>query len=213
MKPRNHFIALAISLALTAVVLPAQAANSPGKPSYTWVDKDGVRHFGDSVPPEYASQARSELNAQGVPLREYPAQLSPAEAAAAQKAAQERERRRQRDNYLRNTYTKASDIEQLRDERLALIDAQMEVARGSLSSVSERLATAQKRLTGFRPYSTAPNARRVPDQLAEELVRTLSERRSMQATLASREKEKTELRAEFDADIVRYLELTRRPGQ
>lgn len=212
MKPRKHFIALATSLTLMATVLPAQAA-SDSKPSYSWVDKDGVRHFGDTVPPEYASQARSELNAQGVALREYPRQLTPAEAAEAQKVAQERERRRQRDNYLRNTYTKSSDIEQLRDERLALIEAQMEIARGSLASISERLATAQKRLTGFRPYSSAPNAARVPDRLAEELVRTLSERRSTQATLASREKEKTELRAEFDADIARYLELTRRPGQ
>lgn len=212
MKQRNHFIALATSLALTLAVLPAYGA-SDAKSSYSWIDKDGVRHFGDTVPPEYASQARSELNAQGVALREYPRQLTPAEAAEAQKVAQERERRRQRDNYLRNTYTKVSDIEQLRDERLALIDAQMEIARGSVASVDERLATALKRLGNYRPYSSAPNAPRVPDRMAEELVRALSERRSMQATLASREKEKTELRNEFDADIARYLELTRRPGQ
>lgn len=146
-------------------------------------------------------------------LREYPRQLSPAEAAEAQKAAAEKERRRQRDTYLLTTYTTVDDIEQLRDERIGLIDGQMEIARGSLASVGQRLETAQKRMLNFKPYSAAPNARRVPDQLAEEVVRALSERRSMMATLASREKDKSDLRAEFDADIDRYLELTRRPSR
>lgn len=213
MKQRNYFIAMASSLAMTMAVVPAHGAGSNAKPSYSWVDDKGVRHFGDTVPPEYASQARAELNAQGVALREYPKQLSPAEAADAQKLAQERERRRQRDNYLRNTYTTSADIERLRDERLALIDGQMEIARGSLASVDQRLAAAEKRLGSFKPYSAAPNARRVPDNLAEELVRALSERRSMQDALASREKEKTRLRDEFDADITRYLELTQRPAR
>lgn len=213
MKQRIYFIALATSLAMTVAVLPAHGAGSNAKPSYSWTDKDGVRHFGDTVPPEYASQARAELNAQGVALREYPRQLSPAEAAEAQKAAAEKERRRQRDTYLLTTYTTVDDIEQLRDERIGLIDGQMEIARGSLASVGQRLETAQKRMLNFKPYSAAPNARRVPDQLAEEVVRALSERRSMMATLASREKDKSDLRAEFDADIDRYLELTRRPSR
>jgi hypothetical protein len=52
------------------------------------------------------------------------------------------------------------------------------------------------------------NARRVPDQLAEEIVRTLQERRSLQDALASRENEKTEMRAQFDTDLARYRELT-----
>jgi hypothetical protein len=210
MSNRQRFIALAVSLACLAQ--GALAAESGKGKSYRWVDSQGVTHYGDSVPPEYASQGRAELNKQGVALREVPRQLSPAEAAVAQKAAAEVERRRQRDNFLLSTYTHTRDIEQLRDERLALIDGQMEIARGSISSTDQRIATLQERLRNFLPYSTAPNARRVPDQLAEEVVRALKERRGMQAALESREAEKNQMRAQFDSDIARYRELTSRPA-
>jgi hypothetical protein len=43
------------------------------------------------------------------------------------------------------------------------------------------------------------------------VVRTLQERNSLQATLTSREQEKKEMRAQFDADLTRYRELTEGP--
>jgi hypothetical protein len=51
----------------------------------------------------------------------------------------------------------------------------------------------------------------VPDQLAEEVVRALSDRRSMATQLEQRTREKSEQMASFDADIARYKELTSRP--
>jgi hypothetical protein len=210
MSNRQRFIVLAAGLACLAT---GALGAEPGKgKSYRWVDSNGVTHYGDSVPPEYASQGRAELNPQGVALREVPRQLSPAEAAEAQKLAAEAARRRQRDSFLLNTYTHVSDIEQLRDERLALIEGQMEIARGSIGSTDQRIASLQERMRNFLPYSAAPNARRIPDQLAEEAVRALKERRSLQAALDSREAEKNELRTQFDSDIARYRELTSRPA-
>lgn len=208
MKNRLFMVA-AVGLCLAQGAMAA--SDGKGK-SYRWVDKNGVTHYGDSVPPEYASQGRSELNPQGVPLREVPRQLSPAEAVDAQKAAAEVARRRQRDSFLLSTYTQTADIEQLRDERVALIDGQMDIARGSLGSIEQRITEMQQRMRNFLPYSTSPNARRLPDQLAEEVVRAIKEKRGLQAALDSREVEKDELRAEFDADIARYRELTSRPA-
>lgn len=219
MKHRHLLLALASSTLLIAGSLDAGAAtkqqprkSDPGRAvkAYKWVDKDGVTHYGDTVPPEYAEQGREELNSQGVPLREVQRQLSPAEAAAAQKKAADEQRRRQHDAFLLNTYTRVSDIEQVRDERVALIDGQMELARGTLAVSDQRLTALQARLVTFRPYSASPTARRVPDQLAEEVVRTLSERRSTQAQLQQREKEKAEQVSGFAADIARYRELTNR---
>ncbi len=94
-----------LALGLACLAQGALAAESGKGKSFRWVDNQGVTHYGDSVPPEYASQGRAELNRQGVALREVPRQLSPAEAAVAQKAAAEVERRRQRDNFLLSTYT------------------------------------------------------------------------------------------------------------
>ncbi len=187
----------------------ADAANTSGSTkTYRWVDDKGVTHIGDSIPPEYASQGRQELNQQGVALRETPRQPSPAEAIQAQQAAAEVAKRRQHDSFLLTTYTQVRDIEQLRDERVGLIDGQMEIARLSLNSTDQRIVSIEGRMRNFQPYSASPNARRMPDQLAEEVVRTLKERRSLTESLAARESEKNELRAQFDADIARYRELT-----
>jgi hypothetical protein len=186
----------------------SKAPSSKASKTYRWVDKSGVTHYGDQIPPEYAQQAQTELNAQGVAVRETPRQLDPAEAAAAQKAAAEESRRRQHDSFLLTTYTRLSDIEQLRDERLALIDGQMELARGSITSNLSRLQGLQKRLLNFKPYSSSPTARSVPDPLAVELVQAMHEVKALQSALRSREQEKSAVRTKFDSDISRYRELT-----
>jgi hypothetical protein len=212
MKKRLLLIAAATSLALVqGLVWAAQGSSTPGgsgKKSYKWVDDKGATHYGDMVPPEYSSQGRSELNGQGVELRQYPRQLTPTEAVDAQKAAAEKARLRQHDSFLLTTYTKVSDIEQLRDERLALIDGQMDIARGSIESTTQKLGGLEQRMRSFKPYSTSASARRVPDKLAEEVVRALKEKGSLQTALTSREAEKAGLRAQFEADITRYRELT-----
>lgn len=210
MKQRHFLIAAAISCLLAAAAV--SGAQSSGTRSYKWVDKNGVTHYGDMVPPEYASQGRSELNGQGVEVKQYPRQLSPEESEVAQQRSSDDARRRQHDSFLLTTYTRVSDIEQLRDERVALIDGQMEIARGSIDINQQRLSDLQQRMRGFRPYSTNAGARRMPDQLVEEVVRTLNERDSLKNGLKSREQEKTTLRSQFDADIARYRELTARPA-
>jgi hypothetical protein len=208
-----QLLAVAITLAMApATSWCAAKSGDKGTRSYRWVDKNGVTHYGDYVPPEYAGQGRSELNSQGVPVREIPRQLTAEEGTAAQKAAAETARRRQHDSFLLQTYTKVSDIEQLRDERLALIDGQTEIARGSLAANVERLKKLEERASSYAPYSKLPAARPMPEQLAQEIVRSLSERRMLRTALASREKERADVRAGFDNDIVRYKELTRLPG-
>lgn len=197
--------ALAGALLLGSAMVHAAAS---GKATYKWIDKNGVTHYGDSIPPEYASQGHAELNSQGVPLRETARQLTAEEAQAAQRKAAEDQRRRQHDAFLLNTYTRLADIEQLRDERVALVESQRDLARGSLATADQRVAAVARRFANFKPYSAAPNARRLPDQLAEEGVRALSDRRAMQETLQRREDEINGLRAEFEADIARYKELT-----
>lgn len=209
MTKRLALAAATLAAALLYAQAPGAAESGPSK-SYRWVDKNGVTHYGDSVPPEYASQGASELNPQGVRVRETPRQLSAAEAVEAQKAASDAAKSRQHDAFLLSTYSHVRDIELLRDERVALIEGQMEIARGSIASVNQRITALQDRMRNFQPYSSAPGARRMPDQLAEEAVRAMSERHGLQAGLDSREAEKNELRAQFDADIARYRELTSR---
>jgi Domain of unknown function (DUF4124) len=211
MKLKGVIIAAAASAMLSVGFQAVAADGGKGTTSYKWVDEHGVTHYGQVVPPEYATRDRAELNGRGVPVRQFPRQLSPTEAEDAQKSAADIARMRQHDSFLLQTYTKVSDIENLRDERMALIDAQMEIARGSIAAADQRMHSLEPRVKNFQPYSATPNARRLPDQLAEEVVRTMNERFMLRAALEKREKEKTEVRSQFDGDIARYRELTSRP--
>ena len=77
----------------------------------------------------------------------------------------------------------------------------------SMWSLRARLATLQSRALKYRPYSERKDAARMPDDLAENLVRTVNELHVQSSALASKGAEETALRAQFQTDIERYREL------
>ncbi|HLQ12497.1 MAG TPA: hypothetical protein VK130_04520, partial [Steroidobacteraceae bacterium] len=81
-----------------------------------------------------------------------------------------------------------------------------------IDSLDARLKTLQDRAMHFKPYNKRPDAHRMPDDLAEQLVRTANEVRSQRKSLERRHQEAQAVRAQFDADISRYRELTANPG-
>src|SRR5690606_11810480 len=165
-------------LARAASALACAPATAADRTIQRWVDEKGVVHYGHAPPPEAVKTDRTLLNSQGVPVGQIPRQLTPEEAAAAQKQREEEARRRAQDSFLLTTYTRVSDIERLRDDQLGLIDAQIELAKSSLAASDEKLKALERRMSNFRPYSTTPNARRLPDALVGEVVQALGERRS-----------------------------------
>ena len=63
--PVRHLLALAAVLAALLGTLPASAQRNDDRPRvYRWVDSDGVVHYGDAIPPEYAEHDRDILNEQ-----------------------------------------------------------------------------------------------------------------------------------------------------
>jgi phage shock protein A len=96
----------------------------------------------------------------------------------------------------------------LRDERLAQIDGQIQASSTYIESLATRLGALQERAMQFKPYSDEPNARRMPDEVAEELVRTANEVRNQRNALEAKRTEQATLRAQFEADIQRFRELT-----
>ena len=206
---------LLVCVATTATALGAArtsgSGSTPGTVTYKWVDAQGVTHYGDHIPPEFAQGETAVLNHQGVALKDLPARLTPAQQEEARHRDEATARQKQHDSFLLTTYTSAHDIEQLRDERLAQIEGQITAARGYIDSVDSRLASLRARANNFRPYSASPTARRLPDALAEEIVQTLNEARSQREILAARQKEQKELRATFQSDIDRYRALTAHP--
>ncbi|HZF17115.1 MAG TPA: DUF4124 domain-containing protein [Steroidobacteraceae bacterium] len=204
---------LAAVLAVTAIARSADASTKPGSSGsqteklYRWVDDKGVVHYGDSIPPEYSKQQRDVLNKQGVQIGTMEAEKTPAQVA---EDLRKREALRQslaRDEILLRTYISAEQIEQLRDQRLDLIEGQIKVTAQYLRSRRTRLGELHTQSSIFRPYSTSANARQMPDQLAEELVRTLNDIKVQEESLVTKRAEQQALREQFHSDIERFKEL------
>ncbi|HEX2791923.1 MAG TPA: DUF4124 domain-containing protein [Steroidobacteraceae bacterium] len=208
LRGRDIFLNLMALCAVTA----ATAANGPSTitpgQTYRWTDDKGEVHYGDSVPSEYSGKEHSVLNGQGVEVGHVDRRKTPAELAQEAEAQALVRQRAQHDQTLLSTYVSAKDIEALRDERMAQIDGQLRASSTYIDSLSTRLGALQERALQFKPYSDAPNARRMPDELAEELVRTANEARSQRKALDAKRSEQADMRVQFEADIQRFRELT-----
>jgi len=189
----------------------ASAASAPGGPVYKWTDEKGVVHYGDSVPREYAQGERSLLNSQGVEVGHVEGTNNSAATAERARLAEVERQREQHDHFLLSTYLSSKDIEQLRDERLNQIDGQIKASSAYIDSLGTRLAVLQDRAMHFKPYSPDATARRMPDDLAEDLSRLVDETRSQRRALDAKRKERGDTSAQFEADIARYRELTTKP--
>lgn len=198
------------SLVLAAFLVAGSAASwaaQSSKPLYKWVDEKGIVHYGDSIPPQYAKQERRVLNEQGVEVGRLEAERSDA-----QRAEDDAHRRaiagaRERDKILLTTYMSEKQIEELRDQRLDLIQGQITVANQYLDTLNARLEKLHTQAQFFRPYSSNDGAKPMPDALAEDLVRTVKEIRVQERNLATKHEEQRALRAQFQTDIDRFREL------
>ncbi len=202
------------SLLLAAAALAASAAfaapgpqSSSGKTTYRWVDDQGVVHYGDQIPPEYAGKDREIMNPQGVPVKHVDGQKSAEQIAAEARTRAAIIKQKQHDTFLVTTYTSVKDIEALRDARLEQLKTQRAAGQQYVEGLRSRLGALQTRALAFRPYSANAAARSMPDDLAEDLVRTLNEMNTQTGALAHQSEEEANLRAQFQADIERYREL------
>jgi len=210
LRARRHLFVLLLTAAAAgaSAQLAAQATSGSagkGAVAYRWVDEQGVVHYGDSIPPQYASQERAVMNSQGIEVNHVDAQKSPEQAAAAEHARADVLKQRQHDSFLVSTYTSVKDIESLRDLRLDQLQGQRAASAQYVESLRARLGTLQARVLSYQPY--LKDARRMPDDVAENLVRTLNEVRQQTAALAATSEQEKELRRQFDTDIQRYREL------
>jgi hypothetical protein len=192
--------------ALAALTLGASALGA-NPPVYRWVDENGVVHYGDHVPPQYAQSETAMLNREGIEVGRTAAQKSPAQLEQDARLQQQLVQQKQRDSFLLTTYGSVHEIEQLRDERLQQLQGQRLAAEQFVSTLNERLLGLQTRAEGYKPYSAEQRARRLPDDLAEDLVHTMNEIRGQREALATHEHQEATIRAQFQADIDRYREL------
>ena len=209
MRKAIPFLATVLSSLLVASAAHAQSTSSQGgaKQTYKWIDDKGVTHYGDSVPSEYSQREQRVLNSQGLEVQKRQAEMTPAEAAEFAARQKEESRRKQHDMFLISTYPSVKEIENVRDIRLDQINGQIIAAEGYISSLTTRGEELKRRAQLFAPYNTKPGARRMPDDLAEEMVRVMSELRTQNSALNTKHAEHQNVVAQYDEDIKRFKEL------
>jgi hypothetical protein len=183
------------------------AASSSDRKLYKWVDEQGVTHYGDHVPPEYASQEQHVINAQGIETERIEAQKTGDQLAAEEQKKRDAEASANRDRNLLNTYVSVAEIERLRDQRLELLADQVKVTGQFLEILNGRLKKLQLACMRFRPYSNDPHAPSMSDQVAEDLVRVGTDIRTQEENLREKRSEESTMSKQFDSDIARFKEL------
>jgi len=198
---------LCAALLLATSVSSAGAAQSGGHKLYKWVDEQGVTHYGDRIPPEYASQEQHVINSQGIETEHIPAQKTSEQRVAEEQNKIDAEQRASRDKNLMNTYVSVSEIERLRDQRLALLSDQIKVTEQFLEVLHGRLNKLRATSMQFKPYSNDPKAPPMSDQVAEDLARLSNDIHTQEENLREKRREETTMSKQFESDIKRFREL------
>jgi hypothetical protein len=195
---------LCVVLMIAASAPPADSASTNGRKLYKWVDSQGMTHYGDNIPPEYATQEQHVINSQGVETERVEAQKTPEQLAADDQKRVDLEQAASRDRNLLNTYVAVSEIERLRDQRLDLLTDQVKVTGQFLEVLDGRLKKLRVSSMRFRPYNSDPKAPPLPDQIAEDLVRVGTDIRTQQENLREKRSEEATMSKQFESDIARF---------
>ncbi|HZW24204.1 MAG TPA: DUF4124 domain-containing protein [Gallionella sp.] len=176
---------------------------------YKWVDDQGVTHYGETIPPEYAGKDRSELNKSGQTVRKdevlNPEKRRAKEEADAKKRADEEAalERKRRDKALVNTYSSSAEIDLARSRNLQQVDARVNGISSQVKIVNDSLLGLQKEADGYKQAG-----KKLPQSLQEDLDETQVRLTKLQKDLDKAKSDKAAMEARYDADKARYKELT-----
>lgn len=176
MKTTGFWLPVALAIACAAWAAPADAAGKV----YRWVDKDGVVHYGDAIPPEYSRQQHEVLDGRGTRVTVHGEKPAESESPV----------RDNRDRALLATYGSVGEIEAVRDRRIGYLADQNAVARDRLEGLRARRE------------SLADNPAAI-----NELATVEQRIREYDLEISRRNAEIERIREQFTADIARFEEL------
>ena len=204
--PSKRFLLTAIAC---VALLPA-AASAQGR-IYVYTDEDGNAVLTDKPPPEDSELPKDIVNDEGVMVGRVRGKKTDeeivAEKAAAERAEQE-ERERREVRVLLDTYHDVGEILMHRDRRVALVNAQAHVTEVYLRNQRLRLEQMRREAGQYLPYSDAPGAAPVPDDLAADIRETEATIERHERNLDRYRQQEQQIIDEFDRNVERFRALT-----
>ncbi len=189
------------------VLLASFAAHASETNYYRWVDADGVVHYGDSIPAEYAELPKQIVNDYGVTVNNLAGKKTDEEIEAERRAAEVRvaqEMQQRADQALLATYLTVEEILMHRDRRVELFQAQSRVTELYLSNLNRRLEVLREDAAVYKPYSEDSEAAMIPQDLAEDLRKTKETIERHQTNLKKYRADEQQIITRFAGDISRF---------
>jgi hypothetical protein len=177
---------------------------------YRWVDNEGVVHYGDSIPAEYAELERQVVNEHGITVDVMQAKKTEeelAEDARLEELRAEAALQRRQDQALLATYLTIDEIIMHRDRRVELFQAQARVTELYLRNLQRRMDSLREEASKFRPYSADPDAPMIDPDLADDMTMTKETIARHEENLRKFESDEQSIVSRFDGDIDRFKQL------
>jgi hypothetical protein len=176
---------------------------------YKWVDDKGVTHFGNKIPPEYASQGGEQIDKTGQTVRTIEAEKSGealaeaerqrAEAEAARQAAADQARN---DKVLLGTFPTVADLTRSKDAKLAAVDAQARLASGTVATLERELVKLEKQAETLKKANKP-----VPDKIMVDIESHRRDLLTNQRFVLERQAEHDQVLEQYEKDRKRLIEL------
>lgn len=180
---------------------------------YRWVDEQGVVHYTDQMPPTQVDKGHTALSDKGIPLETVPPaqtldELQRERELKRLRAEQERlvEQQRAADRVLLSSFRSVDDLIMARDGKLASVDVVIGVARGNIRREQERLAQLRSEAADLERAGKP-----IPSHLEEGMAKSERAIRDAYSTIVERERQKEEIRVEFERDHKRFRQLKEIP--
>lgn len=200
-----------VLLLAAAAMLPAPAM-AQGRMTYCCTDNDGKQVCSDVLPKQCYGRAYREINPQGVTVRRTDAPMTAEQRAAkeaAAKQAKEEEIKRldedRKNRALLATYASEKDIDNVRDRAVADIQRTIKAAQEKQAE----LAAQREKLDAEAEFY---KKRAMPPQLQGQIRDNDADMKTQQKAIDSKLKDIEVLKARYEAEKQRYLELTRKAG-
>ena len=191
-------------------LMTADAAADETQKLYRWVDREGIVHFGDSIPAQYAELEKQVVNEHGITVDVLRGKKTPEEIAEEERLEElrvQRELQRRSDMALLATYLSIEEIEMHRDRRIELFQAQARVTELYLKNLQRRFEELRGDASLFKHYSEDPDAAMIDPELAEDISSTRETIERHERNLQKFFTDEQSIVARFDGDIDRFKML------
>jgi hypothetical protein len=175
---------------------------------FKWVDDQGVTHYGEVIPPEYANKEKDSLTKGGLiekrPVKESAESISAKEQAAHKRKIdnQASEEQKRRDNALLNTYSNEAEIDAARERSLVLINARIESNELLLKSSQSTLDGHKKEVE-----NRTSTGKKIPASLADDITQTEERVKRYSTELSKSEEQLAAVKMRFDNEKLLYRKL------